>query len=248
MLLKNDEPAPYTILNERGSAKIILIADHASNRIPKSLNKLGLNDRLLSSHIAWDIGAGDLAKALSLLLDAPLILANYSRLVIDCNRAPGSMESIIDHCNEGKIPGNTNLNSEQILVREDSIFTPYHDAISRVLEEQNGFIAIVSIHSFTRILNKQYRPWKIGVCYGKDAGLAKMIMACLEKNKIYSFGDNEPYSIDLDIDYSLPHHAKQGNNMNVMLEIRNDEINTNEGIKTWSTILKKVFDEICDNI
>lgn len=93
-LLGADDPKPFELVNSEGRSELVLFCDHASNRVPASLNNLGLSDEQLASHIGWDPGAALLARALSVRLDAPLLLSNYSRLVIDCNRHPTAADSI----------------------------------------------------------------------------------------------------------------------------------------------------------
>ena len=93
-LLALDEPPAFEVVNPDGVSRFLLLCDHASLRMPRALGTLGLPDDALRSHIAWDIGAADVAKRLSELLDAPLVLSGYSRLAIDCNRPPGTAPSI----------------------------------------------------------------------------------------------------------------------------------------------------------
>src|SRR3954471_7598180 len=93
-LLTADDPVAFTVERPQARSEFLLVCDHASRLIPKSLGSLGLDDTQLASHIAWDIGAAGVAKKLSSALDATLLLQSYSRLVIDCNRPPGSASSI----------------------------------------------------------------------------------------------------------------------------------------------------------
>ena len=73
----------------------MLIAEHASNRLPTSLGTLGLEASDLERHIAWDIGAEQVARRLSQLIDAPLLLQRYSRLAYDCNRPPDAADAML---------------------------------------------------------------------------------------------------------------------------------------------------------
>jgi predicted N-formylglutamate amidohydrolase len=95
-LLGSDEPPPVELVNDGGRSSAVLVCDHASNRVPQQLGTLGLDAAQLADHIGWDPGAAEVARRLSTLLDAPLVLSGYSRLVIDCNRPLRSTGSIAE--------------------------------------------------------------------------------------------------------------------------------------------------------
>lgn len=57
---------------------MMIACDHAGNKIPNKLGSLGLAATLLEDHIAYDIGARQVAMILSKQFDAPLLLANYA--------------------------------------------------------------------------------------------------------------------------------------------------------------------------
>lgn len=245
MNLEKDEPAAFEVVNPDGESEVLLIADHASNRIPRCLDGLGLNADALASHIAWDAGTEMVARHLSSLLDAPLVLSNYSRLVIDCNRAPDSPQSILVSSDGIAIPVNRTLDNAQIASRRRQLFEPYHLAIKRVLDERKPSIrAVLSLHSFTPMLQDQHRPWSIGVCYGRDRRLAHVMLPILAGMGIGPIGDNEPYSIEDGIDYSLPFHAASRGLPHVMLEIRRDKIEDGTDAVTMAEWLGKAWQVI----
>jgi predicted N-formylglutamate amidohydrolase len=86
-MIEPGDPPPYTIINEQGRSQVLLVGDHASRVIPRALDNLGLDEALLEQHIAYDIGTRKLVHHLSQHLDAPAVLAGYSRLVVDLNRS-----------------------------------------------------------------------------------------------------------------------------------------------------------------
>src|SRR3954471_94570 len=137
-LLHPDEPAAFTVERSRGTADFLLVCDHASRLIPRSLGALGLDAAQLATHIAWDIGAANVARRLSALLDATLVLQNYSRLVIDCNRPPGSITSIPKQSEYARITGNDGLSAADAAARVGAIFTPYHDTLRGLLDERKA--------------------------------------------------------------------------------------------------------------
>lgn len=244
LALASREPAAYELINAGGKSDVVLLCDHASNRIPLQLGNLGISQQQMNSHIALDLGAADVARYLSSLLDAPLILSNYSRLVIDCNRQPESNGSIV-HSNDGiAIPGNLGLTAAQCLQRRQLFFDPYHEAINKLLLDRAGHTAcLLSIHSFTPFLFGADRPWHIGVCYEDDSVYAAQWLTALRSQLEVPVGDNQPYSIEADVDYTLPFHGRAHAIDAVMLEIRQDQISHAAGAKRWSEIIARAWQQ-----
>ena len=244
-LLQSDEPRAGELINPEGSSAFILLCDHASNRVPRQLAQLGLSDEQLHSHIAWDAGAFAVAAALSQQLDAPLITAGYSRLVIDCNRAPHSNESIMELSDGVVIPGNQQLDNAAREQRQREIFAPYHALITKLLSTRSPLpTMMLSIHSFNPVLQGKHRPWEIGVCYGADRRLADRFLRGLAVHSHALIGDNQPFDIDPDIDYTLPQHADNNELPHVMLEIRRDCIENEARAKEWADTIARVCQQI----
>src|SRR5438477_7063526 len=120
-LLAGDEPAPVTVHNENGPSQFVIVADHAGNSMPRALGRLGVSETECERHIAWDIGIAMVCRLVADALDATLVQQNYSRLVIDCNRAPGSETSIPEISELTPIPGNGGLSKERRSAREREI-------------------------------------------------------------------------------------------------------------------------------
>ena len=179
-LLAAHEPPAFFIERPRGGSEFILVCDHASRLVPQALGSLGLDDAQLASHIAWDIGAAGVARQLSAALDATLLLQSYSRLVIDCNRPPGSPSSIPTQSEYVRIAANESLTTAAAAARVAEIFTPYHAAISTVLDQRRAAglrTLLVSMHSFTPVYLGHTRPWKIGLMYRKDRRLGNALLS-----------------------------------------------------------------------
>ena len=113
ILLAADEPAPVTVHNENGRSPFLIVADHAGNAMPRALGRLGISEAECERHIAWDIGIAAVCRLVADALDATLVQQNYSRLVIDCNRPPGSETSIPEISELTPIPGNIGLRESQ---------------------------------------------------------------------------------------------------------------------------------------
>jgi predicted N-formylglutamate amidohydrolase len=245
-LIGTGEPPPFRVLNPKGRARLLVVCDHASRRIPTALNNLGLDELALGRHIASDIGAGDVAEALSVRLDAPAVLAGYSRLVIDCNRGLNDPTSILAVSDGEFIPGNQGLGEAERGERVRQFFKPYHDAIRRRLQgfERRGIVpAFIAVHSFTPIFKKVRRPWQIGVLWDADPRIPVPLIDDLRAQGV-TVGDNEPYSGKAPADHTVDHHAEGGGLPHVSIEIRQDLVDHPEGVERWARILGDTLERI----
>jgi predicted N-formylglutamate amidohydrolase len=245
VLLAADEPAAFEMVNAEGKSNLVLICDHASKRVPRVLDDLGLTPEQLDDHIGWDPGAAEVARQLSKNLDAPLILSGYSRLVIDCNRPLQSPQSIPEQSAGVHVPRNQNLSAEDRALRVNHLFIPYHNAIHQLLTSRQDRPAVfLSIHSFTPNLNGELRPWNIGISFWRDDRLATALISALKKIDNILVGDNEPYAIDTDFDYAVPVHGAGRGLPSAMIEIRQDGIRTAEGVEVWANHITQAYREI----
>lgn len=247
-LLHPGEPPPCTLINPDGKARALLVCDHASNRIPGSLDGLGLAPEKLRQHIAYDIGCEGVTRRLSAMLDARAILAGYSRLVVDLNRSltdPGLMPAVSDNT---VIPGNRDLDEAARNVRIHELFTPYRKAIDCVLHDFHvrGIApAFIAIHSFTPRMNGFDRPWHIGVLWDKDPRIPLPLMDRLRgRPEGLTVGNNEPYSGKHPADYTIDHHAESRGIPHVSIEIRQDLIGSEAGVAQWAEILHEALADI----
>lgn len=244
-LLEHGEPPAFEIVNASGSSNAVLVCDHASNRVPRRLGTLGLDPQQLTDHIAWDTGAAEVARRLAVELDAPLVLSGYSRLVIDCNRQLGRDDSIPQQSAGVPVPGNGELGPKDKALRRTALFEPYHRAISTLLDGRSHRpTLLLSIHSFTPVLDGQSRPWHIGISHGRDRRLAALLLDALAHAADIVVGDNQPYPIDNVIDYTLPTHGDSRGLANVMIEIRQDGIDTVAGAADWASRLARGYKQI----
>lgn len=243
-ILGNSDPEPVTILRPEGKSDVLLVCDHAGRRIPSSLNELGLTDVERSSHIAWDIGAEAVTRQLADRMDATAVLQNYSRLVIDCNRPLQAEDSIRPRSERGPIRANISIGQPAVLARQNEIFTPYHDAIRALLDDRQRAgrpVLLISIHSFTPILDHVDRPWHIGLMARRNAEFAETLARLLRTDRRLHVGMNEPYAITDDLDYTLPTHGEQRDINHVGIEIRQNLIGEPEGQAGWAGRLASLF-------
>lgn len=225
------------VCHAEGRAPVLILCDHAGRRIPERLGDLGLAESQLGRHIAYDIGAAEVTRVLARLLDAPAVLCQISRLVIDPNRQPGDPTSIPKVSDGTVIPGNQAVDAEEARRRLRLSFVPYHRQIAREiarLRRRVGVPAIVSIHSLTPVMSGVYRPWEIGVLWNRDARLARPVLDALSADKSLCVGDNVPYSGRFPVGYSIPFHADRTGLPHVTFEIRQDLIDTPEKAAGWA--------------
>ncbi len=243
-LLASDEPSPVTIHNPGGTSPLLLVADHAANRIPRALGDLGVSDAEVARHIGWDIGIAGVSRRLADALDAVLIQQNYSRLVIDCNRPPGVPSSMPEISEATPVPGNVDLTEADRSARVAEIFQPYHSAIDAELNsrlEKGQPVALVAMHSFTPVYKGFVRPWHAGVLYNRDDRFSKRFKALLDAEGDFVVGDNEPYTVDDLTDYTIPVHGEQRGLHHIAIEIRQDLIADEDGQAAWAGRLARLL-------
>jgi predicted N-formylglutamate amidohydrolase len=232
-LLEGDE-APVAVVNGGGQSPYLLISEHASNRLPKALGTLGLSQSELERHIAWDIGAERVARLLSRLIDAPLVLQRYSRLAYDCNRPPDSADAIPEISETTHIPGNRNLSPADKLARTREIYRPFQAAIADLLDRRaaDGTRSlVVTIHSFTPVYKGKPRVVELGILHDRDTRLADRLMTSFPT---VDARRNEPYGPDDGVLHTLNLHAAPRDLRHAMIEIRNDFLLDDRGQVEWA--------------
>lgn len=249
-VLAPDDPEPVEVHQEEGGSPVFLTCDHAGRRIPRWLGDLGLSAADLQRHIAWDIGAYAVAQRLSHLLDATLVAQIYSRLVIDCNRKPGSETSIPTVSENTVVPGNLDLDADERNAREREIHSPYHRRIDHLLDARlvaGRPTLLVAIHSMTPVFDRVHRPWHISFSYDERSALAHALMDRLSQEPDLLIGDNEPYQVN-QVDYTIPVHGTRRDLPRVLVELRQDLVTHERGQREWAdrlaTALSGVLEEL----
>jgi predicted N-formylglutamate amidohydrolase len=221
-----------------GIGRLLFLCDHASNRLPEG--GLGLDAGLLATHIAYDIGAGAVTRALARIYGAPAFLGGWSRLLIDLNRGADDPTIVMKLSDGSIIPGNRYADAAEVARRIDTFHAPYHAAISAQLDRMGPEAVIVSVHSFTPAWKGRPRPWTMGVLYDRDTRLAAPLMARL-KEAGFAVGDNEPYSGALKGD-TLYQHGTLRALPHALIEIRQDLIADADAAQAFALRLKLVLD------
>ena len=244
-LLTPGDPPPAEVLPGH-DVRLLLVCDHASNRVPLALDRLGLSDEVLSHHVAFDRGARQLTKRLAGRLGAPAVLGGFSRLVIDLNRDPSSYHSIPADSDGIPVPGNRDLDRADRVARRIELFDRYHRAVASALDDARAegvAPAVVNVHSFTPALaDGVHRPWQIGLLWRHDDRLVRALQEHMQAEPGLAVGDNEPYSGHVHEGYTLPHHAEHPGLAHVLLEVRDDQLATDEGVDEWADRLSVALD------
>ena len=232
--LLEGEEAPALGVNGGGRSSYVLVCEHASNQLPTSLGTLGLPEAELQRHIAWDIGAEKVARLLSRLMDAPLVLQRYSRLAYDCNRPPDSADAMPEISETTHIPGNRHLSPDDRLMRTREIYRPFHAAIADVLDRRAAYgtrSMVVTIHSFTPVYKGTPRTVELGILHDRDRGLADELITSFPGVDARL---NEPYGPDDGVLHTLNLHAAPRGLSHAMIEIRNDFLLDERGQAEWA--------------
>lgn len=241
-----DDRPPFEILEPAATRPVLLVCDHASNHIPRRFANLGLDETQLARHIAYDIGIAEVIRRLARRLGATAVLSGFSRLLVDPNRAPED-PTLFPQIGDGVVvPGNRELTAEARRARIAGFMEPYHDAITAELDRldaRGAAPALVSLHSFTPVLRGFERPWQVSALWNRDGRLPLPFMARLRALG-YTVGDNEPYSGRDLHGYTLHRHAEPRGLANLLIEIRQDQVDTHQGAEDWAELLAATLADI----
>jgi predicted N-formylglutamate amidohydrolase len=238
-------PSAAEIIGPDRSARWLVTCDHASNAVPDWIGggSLGIAASDMQRHIAWDVGAAGLSRALADRLGAPAILSTFSRLVIDANRGEDDPTLVMRLYDGTIIPANRQVTPADVATRLDRLHRPYHAALGTLATRRPDTV-ICAIHSFTPRLNgRPPRPWHVGILYShRDTRLAMPLLARLRAEPDLCVGENEPYGGHLDGD-AIDRHALGPGRPNVLIELRNDLIATPQEQQHWAARLAPILAE-----
>lgn len=234
---------PYFEFGTKRAGRWTVTSDHAANTVPDFVNggDLGIGRAHMDRHIAYDIGAMGVARRLGELLDGPVIGSNFSRLVIDPNRGLDDPTLLMKLYDGTIIPANRYAGAAELKERLDNCYHPYHRALDALMTRCADPV-LLSIHSFTpQLQGRPKRPWEIGVLYAQDDRLARPLMEALNGEPDLTVGDNEPYKGHLPGD-AVDRHALSKGHLNVLIELRNDLIETQAQQDAWAERLAPMLE------
>ena len=226
-ILTGEEGDPVALENVAARGRVILVCEHASRLLPKSLGTLGLSNEALASHIAWDPGALAVSRMMARSLDATLVFQRFSRLVYDCNRPPESPAAMPEKSEVFDVPGNAGLDQAARDARTEALYLPFREKLSRLVKErvaEGRAPVIVTMHSFTPVYFGKPRAVEIGILHDADTRLADAMLAEAGTGGLYDIRRNEPYGPEDGVTHTLKEHGLSNGLANVMIEVRNDLI------------------------
>ena len=239
-LLTSQDPNPVEIIPATTPSPVLLVCDHAGDRIPLKLLEHSLSPEDMARHIAVDISAELVVRAIAAEMNSTLVIQRYSRLVVDVNRPESSSELMPKFSDGTLIPFNQNISASERKARLDEIYIPYHNRISELLNERrNSPSALVAIHSFTpRLSNGDFREWHIDLMSRTSMDFVHSL-----QNKIQTASPNlnvgisQVFQMHGKRDYTLPHHGESRDIPNASIEVRNDMLASKEDIDSWGKLL-----------
>jgi predicted N-formylglutamate amidohydrolase len=235
------EPEAFRLLGTPRFGGVLVVSDHASNRVPEDID-LGIHPELLTQHMTLDIGVAEVGALMAVRPGFAAFQGDVSRLVCDFNREVHA-PALIPIASDGHaIPGNA-LDHEGHEARLERFYHPYHDALAALLQ-QTPQTLILSLHSFTPQLasSAEPRPWHCGVLYNHDERAARLAIPWLEGEGLI-VGDQQPYSGRL-LNHTMNHHAEADGRPYLGIEIRQDQIGTIAGQAEWADRLAQLCNEV----
>lgn len=246
-LLNATDPAAVEVCRAEAASPILLLCEHAGQAVPDALNGLGLPEGAIDLHIGWDIGAEALARAICDRLRCPLVIQRYSRLVMDCNRPPGSQDSVPEVSDGVRVPGNIGLGGADHAIRKEAIFDPMNDAINAAFDAHPRK-ATFAIHSYTRFFQGQDRPWDAGFLARRDTQTATALMEAIsQRAPELKLALNQPYQIDDASDWFIPRHAEPREVLHTLIEVRNDHLTDDASVSRWADLLAAAIRQVLEN-
>lgn len=213
--------------------RFVVVCEHGGRQLPQAMGDLGLSEKELESHIAWDPGAAEVAIEVARQLDSPLVLQRYSRLIYDCNRPPTSDDAMRSVSEVTRITGNENLSDEEKTWRTENIYEPFHAAVDVQLDKRDDPV-LITVHSFTPVYNGKRRDVGVGILHDKDGRLADAILANNKFDDDIKVARNDPYGPKDGVTHTLQLHTNGTEILNVMVEIRNDLIDDEASQKHYA--------------
>ncbi len=236
----------FEIVGGPADAGVLVIADHASNAMPAEYGRLGMPPDELERHIAYDIGAAPLTRAMAARLGCPAVLSRFSRLLIDPNRGDDDPTLVMRLSDGAIVPGNARIDEAEVRRRQQRFSLPYHGAVRGVIDAmlaRGPVPAVVSIHSFTPAMKGRARPWHVGVLWDGDPRLPVPLLDALRRDPALVVGDNEPYDGALEGD-SMSRHCTARGLAHALIEVRQDLIADEADAARWGGMLADVLEPL----
>lgn len=239
-----DDFQSFEILPGKHDKGMVILGDHAMNRLPLRYGRLGLPETAFSRHIAYDIGIEGLTRQLSARLGVPAVLGGFSRLLIDPNRGEDDPTLIMKISDGAIISGNHPITSQEWDYRIETFHRPYHNAVAETIDSVANATGaaplVLSLHSYTPAWKGIPRPWHAAVLWDSDHRAVGPLLKMLRADPDLVVGDNEPYDGALKGD-TMYRHCMTTGIPHALLEVRQDLIADEAGIAAWAERLAPIF-------
>ncbi len=208
------------VLEGAATSPVFVTCEHASEAFPPPTVLPDADAWLAGTHWAYDLGAEAIVRDLAAALDAPAVLAAFSRLVCDPNRDEHEPTLFRDVAEGRPVTLNVGLDADERERRLALYHRPFHAAVDAALKESEATI-LLSIHTFTPVYEGNERAMQIGVLFDEEEPLAEDVARVLREAG-FIVAMNEPYSGRDGLIYSAARHAAAHGKRALELEVRQD--------------------------
>jgi len=210
----------------------VFTCEHAGRALPEWSPAPG-EEGIVADHWGWDVGAGDLTRALIERTGSCGVLTRFSRLVCDPNRDPAEPSFVPREIEGQTLSFNRDADEAERDRRRRRYFDPYHDAVDRLLRLRRSLpapVRLCSIHSFTPVYLGRRRPMEVGVLFDRHDEHAWRLEGALAEQGFEAVL-NAPYSGRDGLIYAAARHGRAHDLVYLELEVRQDLIDSLEGVR-----------------
>ncbi len=236
--------AVYEVVGDpRRGGPFVFTCEHASRELPE-WEPEPADLSFLEDHWGWDIGAGDLTRALAQRTGSCAVLAGFSRLVCDPNRLPAEESFVVREVDGRLLSFNRDVDESERARRRRRYFDPYHDAVDRTLRTRRALgspLRLCSIHSFTPVYLGRSRPMEIGVLFDAHDEHAWHLEGALAEQG-FEVALNAPYSGYDGLIYAARRHGRAHGLVYLELEVRQDLIDSASKVGAVAARIARALD------
>jgi predicted N-formylglutamate amidohydrolase len=202
--------------------RLVFTCEHASADLPDPWRWPEEDRWLVDTHWASDIGAAAFTRRVARLMNAPAVLARFSRLLIDPNRSLDSETLFRENADGRTVHLNETLLEAERARRIGRFYHPYHAAVKAMVERSRGD-TVFSIHTFADTYEGDTRVLEVGVLFDDDEAPAQRLVRHLNEAGFHVL-PNEPWSGKAGLAYSSVRHAREFARCALEIEARQDLI------------------------
>lgn len=211
---------PFEVRAGSPAASVFITCEHAGARLPDGYDWHAADRRLVGTHWAYDLGAAELAHELADAVFAPALLARFSRLLVDLNRAEHEETLFRPRAEGAPVELNRGLCDAERERRLARYYRPYHAALDANLGAHDAGV-VFSVHSFTPLYEGSPRAMELGVLFDLEDELGERLAWHLS-NAGFVTVINEPYSGKAGLIYAADRHARAHGRRALEIEVRQD--------------------------